>query len=320
MFVEEYLKDLRRRHYTPPAVAEYVARCLRMSIDAAWHRPKALAWVGMAGLGHLVFLFLLSVFISFRVDRSLGLDYFILSSWWLLGGLAWIVLHLGMFRRDEELPLSGLGLPNFLTLGRLLSIPAFYLFITRNHPTLALFAFLIGGLSDVLDGIAARHLGASTRMGRVFDPLVDVLFNLGVVVGLTHAGYLPNWILALVAIRYGLLILGAAFIYIARGPVAVRPTLLGRTTGVITAGLFLGVVLTAHLFPIAAREQVLELLYSALGFVLLVTIVQVVIIGIYNMRHAGHVPQAQGPLSVVVGNVEATEETGRDPSPEKSAG
>jgi cardiolipin synthase (CMP-forming) len=309
MFVEAYLKDLRQKHYTPRAVVEYVGRCLRMSIDAAWHRPKALAGVAVAGLGHLVFLFLLSVLLSFLVDRSLALDYFILSSWWLLGGLTWIVLHLGMFHRDEELPLSGLGLPNFLTLGRLLSIPGFYLFITRGHPMLALFAFLIGGLSDVADGIAARHLHASTRIGRIFDPLVDVLFNLGVVVGLTHARYLPHWILTLVFIRYGILILGGAWIYIARGPVAVRPTLLGRTTGVITTGLLLGVVVAFHLLPPDARDQVLELLYSALGFVLLVTIVQVVIIGTYNMRHAGHVPAAQGPLSVVVGKVQDTEST-----------
>ena len=320
MFVEEYLKDLRKRHYTPRAAGEYVVRCVRMSIDAAWHRPKALAGVGVAGLGHLVFLFLLAIFLSFRVDRSLGLDYFIMSSWWLLGGLAWIVLHLGMFRRDEELPLSGLGLPNFLTLGRLLSIPAFYLFITRNHPSLALVAFLIGGLSDVLDGIAARHLNATTRMGRVFDPIVDVLFNLGVVVGLTRAGYIPNWILALVIIRYGLLLFGAAFIYVARGPVAVRPTVLGRTTGVITTGLFLCVVVAMHLLPVEAREQVLELLYSALGFVLLVTIVQVMIIGIYNMRHAGDVPEAQGALSVVLGHAQSTEDAAKNASSEKSAG
>jgi cardiolipin synthase (CMP-forming) len=320
MFVEEYLKDLRKKRYSPAAIGEYVVRCFRMSIDAAWHRPKALAGVGLAGLGHLVFLFLLAVFLSFRVDRSLGLDYFIMSSWWLLGGLAWIVFHLRMFRRDEDLPLSGLGLPNFLTLGRLLSIPAFYLFITRNHPLLALIAFLIGGISDVLDGIAARRLNATSRMGRVFDPIVDVVFNLGVVVGLTHARYLPNWILALVFMRYGLLLVGAAFIYVARGPVAVRPTVLGRTTGVITTALLLSVVVVTHLLALEAREQVLELLYSALGFVLLVTIVQVVIIGIYNMRHAGDVPEAQGPLSVVLGHMQSTEEGAKNSSAEKSAG
>jgi phosphatidylglycerophosphate synthase len=192
-------------------------------------------------------------------------------------------------------------------LGRLLSIPAFYLFITRGHASLAFAAFLGGGLSDVADGMAARRLNASTRMGRIFDPIVDVLFNCGIVLGLTRAGYLPTWILALVFVRYGLLMFGAAWIYVAHGPVAVRPTVLGKTTGVITTGLLLGVVVTVHFLSPAPRDQVLELLDSTLGFVLLITIVQVLIIGFYNMRHAGRVPEAHGALAVVVGKVSGTE-------------
>lgn len=303
MFVEEYLKELRRRRYSPRAAVEYVARCTRLSIEAAWSRPKALTGVVLAGLGHLVALFVLSVLLSFIVDRGLAMDYFVHSSWWLLGGLTWVTLHLGMFRKDEDLPLSGLGLPNFITLGRVLAIPAFYVFITRGHHALALVAFLIGGLSDVLDGVAARKLGSTTRMGRIFDPIVDVLFNTVVAVGLTHAGYLPGWILVLVLGRYGLLMVGGAWIYVARGPVVVRPTVLGKTTGVITTGLILGVVLAVNFLSPGVADQVLELLYSTIGFVMLLTIVQVVIIGLYNIRHAGEHSQVGGPLGVVVGTL-----------------
>jgi cardiolipin synthase len=301
MFVEEYLKDLRRRHYRFHAAVEYIVRCMRMSFWSAWHRPKALTWVVVAGLGHLVFLLGLSALVSVLVDRTLAVDYFIFSAWWLLGGLAWITLHLGMFRTDKDLPMSGLGLPNFLTLGRLLSIPAFYLFITRGEEGLALVALILGGLSDVADGVAARRLNASTKMGRIFDPIVDVFFNASVAMGLTRAGYLPEWILYLVLIRYGLLMFGAAWIYITRGPVAVRPTPLGKTIGVISMGLILSVVVVVNFLPAPAAEQALELLYTAIGFSLLITIVQVVIIGIYNLRHAGDVPEATGPLKVVVG-------------------
>jgi cardiolipin synthase len=312
MFVEEYLKDLRRRRYSPRATVEYVARCFRMSAEAAWRRPKALAGVLMAGLGHLVALFGVSMLLSFFIDRSLGMDYFILSAWWLLGGLAWITLHLGMFRTDAELPLSGLGLPNFITIGRLLSIPAFFLFITRGDQWLALAAFGIGGLTDVADGIAARKLGATTRMGRIFDPIVDVFFNVGVAWGLTLAGYLPGWLFSLVAIRYGLLMFGAAWIYVTRGPVAVRPTVLGKTTGVISSGLVMGVLFVVIALPQSAADQVLELLYSVLGFVFLLSIIQVIVIGVYNIRHAGHVPEATGPLGVIVGS------SGDDDSPPRS--
>jgi hypothetical protein len=44
------------------------------------------------------------------------------------------------------------------------------------------------------------------------------------------------------------------------------------------------------------------------------------IIGIYNMRHAGGVPEAHGALSVVVGRKQSTEEPAKNHSPEKSAG
>ncbi len=311
MFVEDYLKDLRRDHYTPRAVARYVGRCTVMSIEAAWHRPRALSGVALAALGHLVGLFLIALALSFRVDEGLGVDYFVLSSWWLLGGLAWITLHLGMFRHDRELFKSGLGLPNFLTLGRLLTIPAFYLFITRGHDILALAAFVAGGLSDVLDGIVARRLDAATRMGRIFDPIVDVLFNAGVVLGLAKAGYLPVWIMLLVFVRYGLLTVGGAWIYITRGPVAIRPTILGKATGVITTTLVVAVVVVKSFVHPDPAGQILELLYLVIGFVLLLTTVQVLIIGFYNLRHAGHVPVAHGALAVILGK----HATGEEPDP-----
>jgi phosphatidylglycerophosphate synthase len=301
MFVEPYLQDLRAARYGPRAAARYVWRCMHLSYDAALHRPRALRSVILAGLGHLVVLFAVSVAVSFLVDRRLAVEYFIFSSWWLLGGLAWIAFHLRMFRTDEDLPFTGLGLPNFLTLGRLLAIPAFYLFIIEGHRSLALAAFLTGALSDVADGVAARRLNASTRMGRIFDPIVDVLFNVSVVVGLARAGYLSEWILTLVLIRYGLLMFGAAWIYITHGPVAIRPTVLGKSAGVITTGLVLAVVLARHLLQPQSAAQLVELLEIALGFVLLLTTVQVVIIGIYNLRHAGHVPEAHGPMAVVLG-------------------
>ena len=109
VFVEDYLKELRRDRYSPRAVATYVARCARMSVQAALERPKALTGVLLAGFGHVIFLFSVAVAISFLVDRPLAVEYLVLSAWWLLGGLAWITLHLGMFRRDEDLPISGLA-------------------------------------------------------------------------------------------------------------------------------------------------------------------------------------------------------------------
>jgi len=316
MFVESYLRDLRRERYRPRAVALYVYRCAHASARAALERPAAMRGLALAGLGHLVVLCAAAVALVLRVDRSLGVDFFVATASWLLGGLVWIGLHLGMFRRDRELPRSGLGLPNFLTLGRLICIPAFTVFLLRGSYGLALLAFLVGGATDVADGFVARRFGSGTRLGKIFDPVVDVLFNAGVALALTRAGYLPSWLLALIFLRYGLLMAGSGWIYIFRGPVAVRPTVLGKTTGVITAGLILAVVLVRHFAPIGARGPVMDLLHLTLGFVFVLSTVQVVIMGIYNIRHLGESAAPEGVLSVIVGAAEgeATASSGGTPS------
>jgi cardiolipin synthase len=304
MFVEPYLQKLREERFRPAAVAEYAWKCLRFSVTEARHRPVAMRGVVLAGFAHLLVLLGIAVLLTLQVDRALALEYFVASSLWLLGGLAWISLHLGMFRHDRELPASGLGLPNFLTLGRLLAIPAVYLFLVGGYEILALTAFLLGGLTDVADGIAARRLGTVTRLGKVFDPVVDVLFNAAVGVALTVGGYLPGWLLAIILLRYGLLLFGAAYIYVFRGPVHVRPTALGKTMGVVTTGLVLGVVVVHRFVPGETGERIHELLVAALAFVFCLAVVQVAIIGWYNIRHLRDPAAPHGPLSVVVGEAE----------------
>jgi len=301
MFVEEYLRELRKARYTPAAAAAYVWKCVRRSVRAAAARPAGVRGVVLAGFVHFVVLFGVSVAISFAVDQATAVEFFVSTGIWLLCGLAWIAAHLGMFRADRELPASGLGLPNILTLGRLLCIPAFHVFITGGHQLLALVAFGLGGLTDVADGFAARKLGSTTHLGRVFDPIVDVLFNAGIAVSLTQVGYLPGWLLALILLRYGALMLGAAWIYVFRGPVAVRPTVLGKTTGVITTGLVFGLVVLRRFAPPDTADRVISLLYIAIGFVFVLSTIQVVLIGLYNIRHIRDREEPQGPMAVVLG-------------------
>ena len=304
MFVESYLKQLRKHRFAPHAAALYVWKCVRLSIDEARARPAIMGGVLLAGILHLLVLFGLAALLSFNVSSELGPKYFVVSAWWLLGGLAWISLHLGMFRHDREIPHSGLGLPNFLTLGRLLCIPAFTVLILAGETGLAIAAFLMGGLTDVADGFAARKLNVTTRLGKVFDPIVDVIFNAAVSIGLYQAGYLPGWLLALIISRYSLLMVGAAGIYVFKGPVAVRPTVLGKTTGVVTAGLILALMIVITWPPARTTTSLVELLHAALGFIFGLSIIQVMIMGWYNIRHSGEQASPEGSLSVVVGRGE----------------
>jgi cardiolipin synthase len=69
-----------------------------------------------------------------------------------------------------------LRLPNTITVLRILLVPVFALafMIPSETGRLASFAiFCIAGVSDALDGLAARKLRASSEFGRMLDPIAD---------------------------------------------------------------------------------------------------------------------------------------------------
>jgi len=69
-----------------------------------------------------------------------------------------------------------LRLPNILTILRILLVPVFAVTYALPGTTARLIAFTIfciAGLSDALDGLAARKLHASSDFGRMLDPIAD---------------------------------------------------------------------------------------------------------------------------------------------------
>lgn len=67
-------------------------------------------------------------------------------------------------------------LPNIITIARILLVPVFVIAFTLPGDTARLIAFAIfctAGLSDALDGLAARKLKAGSDFGRMLDPIAD---------------------------------------------------------------------------------------------------------------------------------------------------
>ena len=58
------------------------------------------------------------------------------------------------------------------------------------------FFYTVGGISDVLDGIAARRFGKETGFGAQFDTAADAVFFAVVIVKVILPIPLPTWILA----------------------------------------------------------------------------------------------------------------------------
>ena len=73
----------------------------------------------------------------------------------------------------------------------------------------AIALFLFAGLTDVIDGLLARKLDASTRTGAYLDPIADKILLSVIYVALALAKAIPWWMVAVVFGR-DVLILGMA--------------------------------------------------------------------------------------------------------------
>ncbi len=55
--------------------------------------------------------------------------------------------------------------------------------------------YIFGGISDVLDGIVARHFGKETKFGARFDTIADIIFTLTVLIKLVLATKISLWLI-----------------------------------------------------------------------------------------------------------------------------
>lgn len=299
MFVEEFLQDLRRERFSTRALATYARRVtgrVRENLDA---NPGAVRSAWSVALGFFALAFLAAVAIAAIHDRSLAYDFFRHTAVWTLLAFVGVTLLIGLLRDSKGYRLSSLNVPLTLTLMRVVLVPGIALFLMDRHFTLALATFLVAELSDVADGWIARRWNQVTELGTVLDPIVDIVFNLTLFVGLTLAGLLDRWVLAMAALRYVLLLVGGACMYVFVGPLRIRPTTIGRLAGVIM-GVLIAFLMVLHIESGHWLETLGPLTRVALGLLMSATVIQVVALGWYNLRVMRGAVNAQGR---VVGDV-----------------
>jgi len=89
-----------------------------------------------------------------------------------------------------------LNLPNILTLSR---IPCLFVVVSllcaswAGSQILAFGFFLLGSLTDWLDGFLARRYGMISNFGRLMDALTDKVFIVGSCVAFLSVSILPSW-------------------------------------------------------------------------------------------------------------------------------
>lgn len=139
-----------------------------------------------------------------------------------------------------------LNLPNFLTLVRILTIPFFLVYLSYHRYLEALIIFIIGGVTDFLDGLTARWMKQETALGAYLDPIADKLLVITSFIMLGLIGGIPLWLSIVVVSRDLLIVMGYAIIYfLVQERLKVEPTFIGKsstTLQLITLGVALAVL------------------------------------------------------------------------------
>jgi cardiolipin synthase (CMP-forming) len=120
------------------------------------------------------------------------------------------------------------SLPNLITLGRLVLVPAIVAMIAAQRWKEACIVFVIAGLSDAVDGWLANTFDLRSELGAYLDPLADKALIVSIYVALAIVEVLPATIAILVVAR-DIMIIGAFMIsLIMRKPIKVKPLTISK--------------------------------------------------------------------------------------------
>lgn len=148
----------------------------------------------------------------------------------------------------------GLTLANLLTVFRMVLIPLLVTLILSNHPVWAFTVFVLAGMTDLFDGLLARWLKQSSRLGALLDPTADKLLMTACFIALSipdHpksipdfeiANHVPVYLIIVTISRDVFIVMIALLIHLTSGLGSFPPTMLGKlttATQIITVGTVL---------------------------------------------------------------------------------
>jgi cardiolipin synthase len=118
--------------------------------------------------------------------------------------------------------------PNFISLGRLLSVPFIIWCILSDSLLWAFWGMVLAGLSDILDGLLARAMHLRTVLGSYLDPIADKLLLVGVFIALGLKAWIPLWLIILVVFRDVLIVGGILLLMMLNKPITSSPIFISK--------------------------------------------------------------------------------------------
>lgn len=163
-----------------------------------------------------------------------------------------------------------MNLPNKLSVARVLCIPAIVTLLHFPEPACRIAAavlFIIGCLTDFLDGRIARKRNLVTDFGKFIDPVADKLLVLTTLIMLIHLNLMPAWFVIVILCRE-LAVDGLRMVAVTKGQVIAAGPLGKWKTAcqmvLISAMLILNLSL-AQSWPLAVLAGVVILLTIVSG-------------------------------------------------------
>lgn len=139
-------------------------------------------------------------------------------------------------------------LPNFITILRLLVSPVLAALLCYQRFYAAFGLVVFAGITDWLDGYAARKLNVSGKTGVLLDPLADKALLVTLFLALGYIRLIPLWLLALVIGRDLVIVIGSLLLRIFRNVQRFVPSVLGKVSTFFQI-VFVLLVLLSATFP-----------------------------------------------------------------------
>jgi cardiolipin synthase len=149
-----------------------------------------------------------------------------------------------------------MNLPNLLSIFRFFVTFYFIYAVYQGRMRLALYLFLIQGISDLLDGFLARVMKSKTELGAYLDPIADKTMLVAAFVTLYVVDVIPGWLTLLVLGRDVVIAAGYLVLYRYASNVKPRPTIFGKITTVCQIAVILYVLWSAGNTNLRAYDAV----------------------------------------------------------------
>lgn len=172
-----------------------------------------------------------------------------------------------------------MNLANKISIARILLIPFFVAAVIYYSPErdflrfVALGIFMLGVVSDALDGYIARTRNQKTALGSYIDPIADKLLLLTAFICLSMVsnfpkGYsLPAWVVLAVISRDAIIVLGSIIIYVMKGGLEIVPSKLGKSTTFLQMFTIIAVLLHFRYLFVIWNLTVLFTVLSGIGYI-----------------------------------------------------